>query len=129
VREYFGIQLQELNISQENDLFWDELIQDSVRFQVLTAASVRMTAFWDIAPCSITEADCFRSMYCLHHQGKTLVNFYETTWCNIPEGCHLHLFKILFLLLSQIPLLAVSMLSQLSFQAYEMYSEPHNHII
>jgi hypothetical protein len=20
---------------------------------------------------------------------ETLVNFYETSWCNIPEGCHL----------------------------------------
>jgi hypothetical protein len=21
---------------------------------------------------------------------ETLVSYYETTWCNIPEGCHLH---------------------------------------
>jgi hypothetical protein len=21
---------------------------------------------------------------------ETSVNLYETTWCNIPEGCHLH---------------------------------------
>jgi hypothetical protein len=20
---------------------------------------------------------------------ETLINYYETTWCNIPEGCHL----------------------------------------
>jgi hypothetical protein len=41
-----------------------------VRFQVLTAASMKMTAFCDIAPCSLGEADPrFRRAYCLHHQG------------------------------------------------------------
>jgi hypothetical protein len=24
------------------------------------------------------------------HTSETLVNFYETTWNNTPEGCHLH---------------------------------------
>jgi hypothetical protein len=28
-----------------------------VRFQVLTQASIMMTAFWDIAPCSLIEID------------------------------------------------------------------------
>jgi hypothetical protein len=41
-----------------------------LRFQVLTAASMKMTAFWDIAPCSLVKVDqCFRGSYCLHHQG------------------------------------------------------------
>jgi hypothetical protein len=32
-----------------------------VGFQVLTAASMKMTAFLDIAPCSLVEVDrCFR---------------------------------------------------------------------
>jgi hypothetical protein len=31
---------------------------------------MKMTAFWDIAPCSLAEVDrCFRGVYCLHHQG------------------------------------------------------------
>jgi hypothetical protein len=28
-----------------------------VKFQVLTAASMKKTAFWDIAPCSLIEVD------------------------------------------------------------------------
>jgi hypothetical protein len=28
-----------------------------VTFQVLTAASMKMTAFWDIAPCRLIEVD------------------------------------------------------------------------
>jgi hypothetical protein len=40
------------------------------RFQVLTAASINITAFWDIAPCSFVNVDRrFRGAYCLHHQG------------------------------------------------------------
>jgi hypothetical protein len=40
------------------------------RFKVLTAASMKMTAFWDIAPCSLIEVDRrFRGAYCVHHQG------------------------------------------------------------
>jgi hypothetical protein len=32
--------------------------------------SLRMTAFWDIALCSLIEVDWhFRGVYCLHHQG------------------------------------------------------------
>jgi hypothetical protein len=65
-----------------------------------------MTAFLDIAPCSLVEGDRrFRSVYCLHHQGdewlnalmmeavrtsETSVNFYQTTRRDVPEGCHLH---------------------------------------
>jgi hypothetical protein len=41
-----------------------------VRLQVLTAASVKIKAFWDIAPCSLFKVDRrFRCTYCLHHQG------------------------------------------------------------
>jgi hypothetical protein len=42
-----------------------------VRFHVLTVASVKMTAFWDIAPCSLVDVDRrFRGAYCLHHQSN-----------------------------------------------------------
>jgi hypothetical protein len=61
------------------------------------AASMKMTAFWDVAPCSILELDRrFRCAYCLYHQGDrrestsdTSANFYETTRRNIPEDSHL----------------------------------------
>jgi hypothetical protein len=39
-----------------------------VRFQVLTAASTKVTVFWDVAPCSLVEIDRgFRGVYRLHH--------------------------------------------------------------
>jgi hypothetical protein len=45
-----------------------------VRFQVITAASMKMTVFWDIAPFSPVETDRhFRGAYCLHHQIITLM--------------------------------------------------------
>jgi hypothetical protein len=41
-----------------------------VRFQGLTAASMKMPPFWDIAPCSLLGVDRrFRDAYSLHHQG------------------------------------------------------------
>jgi hypothetical protein len=44
-----------------------------VRFQVLTAASMKLTAFWDIASCNLEEVYCcFRGAYCLHHQDSHL---------------------------------------------------------
>jgi hypothetical protein len=40
-----------------------------VRFQVFVAASMKVTFFWDIAPCSLVEVDRrFRGAYCLHKQ-------------------------------------------------------------
>jgi hypothetical protein len=43
------------------------------RFQVLTAASVKTRAFWDVALCSLVEVDHrFEGTYCLHHQMNTL---------------------------------------------------------
>jgi hypothetical protein len=49
-----------------------------LRFQVITAASVKMTAFWDIS--LIMEAV---------RTSETSVYFNETTWRYIPEGCYL----------------------------------------
>jgi hypothetical protein len=43
-----------------------------VRFQVLTAASMKKTVFWDVAPCSLVEVFWrFRGACCLHHQGDS----------------------------------------------------------
>jgi hypothetical protein len=40
-----------------------------VRFQVLTAASMKFRVIWDVVPCSHVEVDRrFRGAYCLHHR-------------------------------------------------------------
>jgi hypothetical protein len=40
-----------------------------MRFKVLTAASNKITAFWETAPCSLVEVGRrFRYAYCLHHR-------------------------------------------------------------
>jgi hypothetical protein len=59
---------------------------------------MKMTAFWDIAPCSLEVDWCSRGVYCLHcpddggtlHTSATLVYFNETAWHTIPESCHLY---------------------------------------
>jgi hypothetical protein len=71
-----------------------------VRYQVLTAASMKMAVFWVVAPCSLVDVNHrFRGTYCLYHHGDelqaastsdTLVNFYQTTRRNNPEDSHLH---------------------------------------
>jgi hypothetical protein len=72
-----------------------------MEFQVLTVVSMKITVFWDVAPCSLVEVyRYFRGACCLHHQGALImeaaikseksVNFYQTAWRNIPEDSHLH---------------------------------------
>jgi hypothetical protein len=47
-----------------------------VRFQILTATSMKMTVFWDVAPCSLVDNDRrYRGAYCLHHQGQFLPGY------------------------------------------------------
>jgi hypothetical protein len=42
---------------------------NSSRFHAFTAANMKMTAFWNIAPCNLVEVDPLsRDAYCLHHQ-------------------------------------------------------------
>jgi hypothetical protein len=44
-----------------------------MRFRVLTVAGMKMTAVWDVAPCSLAEVvRRFRGAYCLHHQADRL---------------------------------------------------------
>jgi hypothetical protein len=41
----------------------------SVRFQVLTAASMKIAVFWAVAPCFLVEVyRRFKGAYCLHNQ-------------------------------------------------------------
>jgi hypothetical protein len=61
-----------------------------VRYQVLTAASMKMTVFWDVAPCSLVEVyRRFRGAYFLHHGATSQKTFSDTSlddsayvfWC------------------------------------------------
>jgi hypothetical protein len=46
-----------------------EVTAQGVRFPVLTAATMKIRAFWNLAPSSLVVVDRrFRSAYCLHHQ-------------------------------------------------------------
>jgi hypothetical protein len=75
----------------------NETLTGDVRFQDLTAASMKMIAFWDIAPCSLEVGRRFKGAYCLHHRdglddggstqlSETSVYFKETTRRNIQKG-------------------------------------------
>jgi hypothetical protein len=52
-----------------------------------------MIALWDIASCSLVEVDRhFRRALMMEavRTSETSVYFNKTTWCYIPEVCHLH---------------------------------------
>jgi hypothetical protein len=63
-----------------------------VRFQVLTAASMKFRIFWDVAPCSHVEVDrrYIALMMEAVRTSETSVNFNETTRRYIPEDSKLH---------------------------------------
>jgi hypothetical protein len=95
----------EYDYMRRNGEEWYRKYRD-VTFQVLTAASMKMTAFWDVAPRSLVEVDRrLRGAYCLHQgdeTSETSVYFYETTRRYIPESCHLPDVRLLpWLLLKQ----------------------------
>jgi hypothetical protein len=63
-----------------------------LRFQVLTAASMMMAVFWDIAPCSLVEVyRCFRGALMMEtvSTSETSVNSYQTTRRKNPKYRHL----------------------------------------
>jgi hypothetical protein len=76
-----------------------------VTFQVFTAASMKMTAFWDVVPCSkrfialMIEAVCTSetSVYFITLMMDTVriseasVNFHETTRHYFAGRCHLQI--------------------------------------
>jgi hypothetical protein len=58
---------------------------------------MKMTSFWDTAPCSIIDVDQrFRGVYCIHHQSNEACTFATSIYFNeialrcILESCHLH---------------------------------------
>jgi hypothetical protein len=73
-----------------------------MRFQVLTAVSMKMAVFCVVVPCSLVEVHRrFRGSCCPRHQGgvsddggsnpsETSVNFYQTTRRNNAEDSHLN---------------------------------------
>jgi hypothetical protein len=58
----------------------------NVRFQVLTAANMKIIVFWDVAPCSLVEVALMTEA---ESTSETSVNFYQTTRLNIPEDSRL----------------------------------------
>jgi hypothetical protein len=60
-----------------------------LRFQVLTVASMKMTAFWDIMPCSLIEVSMIRVMMDAVHTSETSDYINATTMRYIPDSCHL----------------------------------------
>jgi hypothetical protein len=61
------------------------------------AASIKITAFRDTAPCNVVVDRRFTHAYRLYHQGDPLMMQYAETYVylgdnarHIPEGCHLY---------------------------------------
>jgi hypothetical protein len=73
-----------------------------VRFQVLTAASMKMAVFWVVVPCNLVEVyRRFGNAYCLialmmeaASNCEKSVNFYQTTRRKISEDSHLLILNI-----------------------------------
>jgi hypothetical protein len=71
---------------------------ETARFQDLTAASKKMTVFWDVVHCSVVEivrasevltASIIRELMMeAVSVSETSVSFYETARRNIPEDSH-----------------------------------------
>jgi hypothetical protein len=73
----------------------------SVRFQVLTAASMKIRAFRDVASCSL-GVDCTVSIITAMNEchpddavrtSETSINFNETIRCYITKGSNIHFFS------------------------------------
>jgi hypothetical protein len=92
-------------IVQESGEMWT--VNQHVKFQVLTAASMKMAVFWVVlyglvfgvfVLCSLVEVYWHIRGACCHHHHHTddgaastlgmLVNLYQTTQCNNPEDNH-----------------------------------------
>lgn len=69
-----------------------------VRFEVLTAVKMKITVFWDKAPCSLADKNQYCGGTCLLHlQGwRQQVPIQHTTCHHILEGCYLNYFSLKF---------------------------------
>jgi hypothetical protein len=70
-----------------------------VRFEVLWAASMKITVVWVVAPCSLvkfTDVSEVLAAFIVRAMSIALmmVNFYKTTRCNSPEYSHLKIYSI-----------------------------------
>jgi hypothetical protein len=92
-----GICVWELNVVVQNSYYRIELkYHHHVRFQVLTVVSMKVSAFWDIAPCSLIEVDRrFTLMMEAVHTSEMSV-YSETTRQYIPEESNLQHHPDLF---------------------------------
>jgi hypothetical protein len=91
-----------------------------MRFQALTAASIKMAVFWDLHRVVWLEVyRRFRSACCFHHQGwrvvcsfETLVSTYKSTRLYNPEDKHRYLYSCENLKSYRTKFLLVSTLSE-----------------
>jgi hypothetical protein len=75
-----------------------------VRFQVLTATSMKTAVFWDVAPCSLVDIDDVSEVLAVSiirvmslvalvietvSTSETSVNIYQASRRNVPEDNHL----------------------------------------
>jgi hypothetical protein len=94
----------ELALVQEEtgywNICWTETGNSYMRFQVITAVSVKFRVFWDVAPCSHVQVyQRFRNAYYLHLQytlmmeavctSEMSVHLNVITWLYIPEDSKL----------------------------------------
>jgi hypothetical protein len=88
------------HLAQTDKIDRRNIITIQMRFQVLTAPSMKISVFWDVVPYSLVETDRrFRGAHCLIRAmalimeeistSETSVNFYQTTWRNILEDSNL----------------------------------------
>jgi hypothetical protein len=70
-----------------------ETVYCNVRFQVLMSASMKMTGFWDVAPCSLVEV-YWRLLITLMMEAasisETSVNFCQTTQCDRRQSSSIY---------------------------------------
>jgi hypothetical protein len=77
-----GLGARSSGIFFRNNLF----CLDVLHLRRETSFASKLTAFWDIAPCSLFEVEWrFRGAFCLHNQGEDAY-FNETTWRYILES-------------------------------------------
>jgi hypothetical protein len=60
-----------------------------VKFQIVTAAKMKMVVFWESVPCNLVTSVWDRPVMEAGSISETSVNFYQVTLRNSPEDSHL----------------------------------------